>query len=658
MKLRDVFKGKYIMWVIVLLAVVGGIWWWRSSAAATGTTRYGLATVEKTTIVVSVNGSGQVSGNSLLDIKPKVSARVTKVLVKVGDKVKTGQQLVELDRTDAIKAIRDAAQAVNDSRISLASSRLSYDKAKQPADIVSQTAAQDALLKAQRDLDTLKAGPTDYDLKQAQADVDTSEKNIRMTTDGTMPQVVRDSYDQYVITLQAAEQTLAKSLQDTDGILGNDRPVVKPGLTRMFSILNDSIKYQAQQSYQSAKTAVNNAKAAVDALQQTNESLDDISKASGIVSTALDQESILLGDMADGLQASLSSSDLAQSDLDNLKSLIDGDRTSVNSKITSLLNQVQAVQQAKDNYDSAVIANQKAINSLEKLKQGATAADLTTAEEKVKEAQTQVDKLKSGADPLDLQIAQNSVDRSVSALTAAQNKLNDANTALSDYTVVAPFDGIVATVPTQQYADASAGSALLSLVTTQQVATISLNEVDAAKIQVGQKATMTFDAVDSLTITGEVAEVSPVGTVTQGVVNYTIKIAFDSQDDRIKAGMSVTTSIVTQVKADVLAVSNSAVKTQGSQQYVEQLDPSDKSATTSADGLVATKTAPIRTTVQTGVSNDTLTEITGGLNEGDKIIVQTIKAAATAAAATTQNSSSLLRAASTGGARAGGGPGF
>ena len=237
-------------------------------------------------------------------------------------------------------------------------------------------------------------------------------------------------------------------------------------------------------------------------------------------------------------------------------------------------------------------------------------------------------------------------------MAAAQNKLNDANQALADYTVRAPFGGIVATVAAQLDGEASAGSAAVTLVTTQQLAAISLNEVDAAKIKVGQKATITFDAIDGLSMTGEVAQVSPVGTVTQGVVSYSVQIAFDSQDDRVKSGMSVSTYIVTQVKADVLTVPNSAVKTQGTQSYVETLSGVGASSTT---GYVTSSATPNRVTVETGLSDDTLTEIVSGLKEGDLVITQTIKSGTTSA--TTGSAASgvnLLRMGASGGGRPGG----
>jgi HlyD family secretion protein len=70
----------------------------------------------------------------------------------------------------------------------------------------------------------------------------------------------------------------------------------------------------------------------------------------------------------------------------------------------------------------------------------------------------------------------------------------------------------------------------------------------------GQKVTMTFDAIPDLTMTGTVAEIDTLGTVTQGVVSYTVKIAFDTDNTDVKPGMTVSAMIITNTKIDVCKV--------------------------------------------------------------------------------------------------------
>lgn len=218
-----------------------------------------------------------------------------------------------------------------------------------------------------------------------------------------------------------------------------------------------------------------------------------------------------------------------------------------------------------------------------------------------------------------------------------QNALTDTEIALADYSVRAPFAGTMASVPVQKGDNASSGTILGTIITTQQVATISLNEIDIAKIQLGQKVTLTFDAVPDLTITGKVAQIDSIGTVSQGVVNYNVKINFDTNDARIKPGMSVNSAIIANVAQDVLMVPSSAIKTTGGVSYVQMFDTALPAPATGVQGSPSL-VPPINQTVEVGISNGTSTEITSGLKEGDEIVTKTI----TSTTATTTTTPSIL----------------
>lgn len=217
----------------------------------------------------------------------------------------------------------------------------------------------------------------------------------------------------------------------------------------------------------------------------------------------------------------------------------------------------------------------------------------------------------TGANPIDLQISKNSIEQKKVALA-------DLKTKLADYAIYAPFAGVITEVNVKKGDSVSSGAVLTTLITRQKIAEISLNEVDVAKSKVGQKVTLTFDAIEGLSIAGEVAEIDTLGTVSQGVVNYVVKIVFDTQDDRVKPGMSVSAAIITDVKQNILIVPNSAVKSSGGQ-YVEILN-----------GAV-----PQSQNVETGLSNDTMTEIISGLKEGDKVVTQIVSSTQTSTQTTT-----------------------
>ena len=89
--------------------------------------------------------------------------------------------------------------------------------------------------------------------------------------------------------------------------------------------------------------------------------------------------------------------------------------------------------------------------------------------------------------------------------------------------------------------------------------------------------------------------------------------------------MSVSATIVTDIKQNVLIIPNAAIKSAGDSTQVEMPneDVNSGSAGFGNEG-VALNNSPRREQVQVGLANDTMTEIISGLNEGDMVIVRTI----------------------------------
>lgn len=241
------------------------------------------------------------------------------------------------------------------------------------------------------------------------------------------------------------------------------------------------------------------------------------------------------------------------------------------------------------------------------------------------------------------------IQNSLLSVKQKENALQDAKDALLDYVVRSPFDGVVGKISAQKGDSASSGTAIATIITNQKLALITLNEVDVAKIAPGDKSTLTFDAITDLSVVGNVASIDALGVVTQGVVTYSVKISFDTGDNRIKSGMSVSTNIITDVKQDVLVVPNSAIKTQGTTSYVQMFDAPLATPIAGAQGSPSS-IPPRNQTVQTGASNDNYTEIVSGLKEGDIIVTKIINS--TVVTSATQ-APSLLNSISGGGSRSG-----
>lgn len=209
-----------------------------------------------------------------------------------------------------------------------------------------------------------------------------------------------------------------------------------------------------------------------------------------------------------------------------------------------------------------------------------------------------------------------------SAISAA--KIN-ANAAYLDYqdvsgSIVSPSAGIInnltltkdSTLTASTSQSTTTGSSYASSqnigfirsANNQYQAKVSLTEVDAPKVQAGQKVNITMDAHSDKTFTGTVLAVDVSGTSTSGVSSYPATILMDATELAIYPNMSVSATIITDIKADVLLINSTAITTSNGESTVQ----------------VMTDGKPITTTVEILGSNDTQTIINSGLSEGDTVV--------------------------------------
>lgn len=229
----------------------------------------------------------------------------------------------------------------------------------------------------------------------------------------------------------------------------------------------------------------------------------------------------------------------------------------------------------------------------------------------------------AGSDVLDIRQAELNVE-------TKQNAYNDCF-------IRASFDGVIASL-TAKVGQTASGT-IGTIIAKQKIVKVSLNEVDIAKIKLGQKATLTFDAIEGLDMTGVVEEIDSVGTVSSGVVTYNVSITLDVDDSRVKPGMSVSATIITDSVSDAIVVSNSAVKTKNGSSYVEVFDSALPTPATGVTGSTSS-VAPRQVAVETGLSNDTSTVITSGLKEGDIVVTKTITTSSSSSTKTTASTTS------------------
>ena len=481
-----------------------------------------------------------------------------------------------------------------------------YVKAGQVIAVLDESAASSsvgqakaALASAEANYEKLIAGPTSLQVQASQLSVDSAENSLN------------HEYVSLYNDLNSVYTTVWSSVHNTtDGLFNNPN-------TSLPTLIYSTNDMQSQINAQNDRAAVNSDLAAWQSELQalgptaTSSAFDAEAQASlnhlsAIKTFFLDLENSLVNAIA---SPSFSATTIA-SDRSSVASAV----TSVEGNISTVISDMQSIQSGKNSLASAE-------NSLAQLVAPPTDADIKAAQASVLNAEASV---------------------------------QNAQTNYNNNIITAPFSGEVA-ILNIQVGDLITGSTVAgttgsteigTIVANQKIAEVTLNEADVANIKIGDLATVTFDALPDLTVVGKVAEIDNVGTVTQGVVNYNVKISLETQDPSIRAGMSVTANIVTGVHQNVLVVPNAAVKSQGSVSYVETLDKSTITPAAAGSSLVVSSAAPKETVVQTGATDDSNTEVTNGLSEGDIVVTQT-----------NSSSASTVSATQTGGAGRFGGPG-
>lgn len=247
---------------------------------------------------------------------------------------------------------------------------------------------------------------------------------------------------------------------------------------------------------------------------------------------------------------------------------------------------------------------------------GKAELDLRQAEIKERQADTLYPKLDSD-DMRQRQLANVSVAQSVIALEKAQDRL-------ADYTIRAPFDGIVTGLSVESGDTISQTAVLASVITKRLHVSVALNEVDAAKVEEGHAAVLSFVALPDIVVSGRVVKLDTIGTVTQNVVSYGAEIELEEQPAGLKPGMSAAADIVVAEKTDVLTIPNAALS-----------DEKGKTVVTVRKSEAAESEKRV---VVTGLSSDTATEIVSGLTEGLIVELPGVSSAPTANTSGSQGS--------------------
>jgi HlyD family secretion protein len=208
-------------------------------------------------------------------------------------------------------------------------------------------------------------------------------------------------------------------------------------------------------------------------------------------------------------------------------------------------------------------------------------------------------------------VARSAYDQSQSIQSVAQADVRSAGIALQRarqnlaYTsIFAPIDGVVVerNVQEGQTVAASLSAPQLFLIANDLAhmqILAQVGESDIAQIRQGQAVKFAVQALPNEAFKGIVQQVRLQSTTTDNVVNYTVVVAVDNPQGKLLPGMTARADFLTKSAANVLEVSNAALRFRPSQ-----------------TAAVAKKTRPTTTTTATDTTSSTASARMGGRRNG------------------------------------------
>jgi len=341
----------------------------------------------------------------------------------------------------------------------------------------------------------------------------------------------------------------------------------------------------------------------------------------------------------------------------------------------------RAASGSPDSWDRLVTRYQAELNAAENtlnaLLQGYDTEEVAIKRKQVEAAEMSLAQARTTLDKVAEETAENLAIKE-QQLTLSQGRLEDAGKALSDAraeweeakgkipVITAPFAGFITKVNVEGGDEVLKGTVAVHLADPNRFeADILVSEMDISQVKEGGEAWVEVDAMPGMILPAKVTHIAPTATIQSGGVNYAVRVELQSmeavarekrqqsmedmaagelperlrqaveagqitqeqaeerikqipgeqqvqapasipEDFQLREGLTVTVSIIVDEKNDVLLVPYAAITSQGGQSYVE---------------VILSSGTTEQRAIQTGITDYQFTEVTGGLDEDEQVIV-------------------------------------
>jgi HlyD family secretion protein len=513
--------------------------------------------VSRGSISATVTASGTVERAGVVDLAFVSGGTITAVNVKPGDAVSKGAVLAVVDDTASLQQLASAESTLAQAVQSAAST---------DASIASASATLTDARRVAKETNRRNRLAVEQAKESLRVAEDLWDESCLDLNNATCPNPAAQAQLRAAQATIDSAQLAATSATETAGnnAIGYEIAINQAGVTLA--------QRQAQQSSacsdDSTSTVCVNAEASTLAAQQALENAQR-TKVTGLIADRQAQQSAT---------ASLASANVALQQLQG--ELAKAGSDAVRSARQALDTAERTLEQGKVSGDQSVRTAQSSLNS-------ALAAQ-------------EVVEVPDGSE----------LTAAAAAIAAAEAGIEVAQQALADTELISPVDGVVGTVP-YVVGESAASTGTQGGITVLPDGPLEIvadfAESDAAGIDVGAPATVTFDALAGEQAEGSVIAVDPVATTSaSGLITYSVRVQVTDPPDAVREGMTASVSVLVDEVTDALIVPQGAITGSGDRASVLLQGP---------DGTAEA------TPVTIGLQGDSGTEVTGGLQEGDVLVI-------------------------------------
>lgn len=246
---------KKRFFILLGLLVAAGVAYYFFSSNSKQETTYLTESVTRGNVEKNVIASGSVESVNEVDVGAQASGKITKLYVKLGQEIKKGEMIADIDSTTQINTLNTKKAALVSYQAQLKAKKTAYDVALSSYNRLSKLYTQkatslDSVNTAKSTLDNAKAEmeAIEANIKQAEIEVNTAETNVGYTK-------ITAPMDGTVISVPVSEGQTVNANQTTPTIVTiadlskmkikpeiseGDITKVKAGQEVSFKILSDS----------------------------------------------------------------------------------------------------------------------------------------------------------------------------------------------------------------------------------------------------------------------------------------------------------------------------------------------------------------------------------------------------------------------------------